>query len=333
MLGKIDLLQAEALNDLIHAQTAESLKYSLAQLSGSLSSWIHEIENSVIEILAFCEGSFEFLDEEMEFKGEIAIKIAALIEKIKKLLITYPKQQYIKEGVKIALIGSVNAGKSSLFNALLDKNRAIVTPIPGTTRDSIEAGIFRDGQFFTLIDTAGIRDTDDEIEKAGIDRSFAQAAHADIILLVLDLSQPWPNETQQAYQQIFQTYRSKIILVQNKIDLDFVKNLNFESSVIQVSAKQPDTIKNLHDSIQLQTAKLKDSENITCLLNKRQHDLLVNFLQKLEFILPMVQKNRVDYELVSHQLREALQALSEMTGRGVSQAAFDKVFDTFCVGK
>lgn len=331
-LGKIDLLQAEALNDLIHAQTAESLKYNLAQLEGSLSSWIAEIENAVLEILAFCEGSFEFLDEEMEFAGEIAQKIKALISKIQNLIKTFPKQQYIKEGIKIALIGSVNAGKSSLFNALLEKNRAIVTPIPGTTRDSIEAGIFRDGQFFTLIDTAGIRETDDAIEREGIDRSFAQAAHADIILLVIDASAEWSEQTREAYEKILKNYESKIIVVRNKIDLPCSENKQFSNSVA-VSTLQPETIKDLFAAIQIKTKKLMDSDTITCLLNKRQHDLLVHFLQNLQSILPMVEKRKVDYELVAHQLREALQHLCEMTGRGVSQAAFDKVFDTFCVGK
>jgi tRNA modification GTPase len=333
LLGKLDLLQAEALNDLIHAQTCESLKYSLAQLSGSLSHIIAEIETSVLEILAFCEGSFEFLDEEMEFGFEISQKIETLITKIQSLLITYPKQQLIKEGIKIALIGSVNAGKSSLFNALLEKNRAIVTPIPGTTRDSIEAGIFRDSQFFTLIDTAGIRKTNDVIEQHGIDRSFEQAAHADIILLVIDLSTPWSDETTQAYQQIFQKHASNIILVQNKIDLELVQKNNFVIATIQVCTTQPDTIKKLYDAILAKTKILKDSDQITCLLNKRQYDLLAHFLKNLQLILPMVQKRKVDYELVSHQLRQALQNLSEMTGRNVSQKAFDKVFDTFCVGK
>ncbi|MBP6892475.1 tRNA uridine-5-carboxymethylaminomethyl(34) synthesis GTPase MnmE [Candidatus Babeliales bacterium] len=332
-LGKIDLLQAEALNDLIHAQSAEALQYNLAQLEGSLSSWVAEIETAVLEILAFCEGSFEFLDEEMEFAGEIALKMKNLIHKIEKLIVTFPKQQYIKEGIKIALIGSVNAGKSSLFNALLEKNRAIVTPIPGTTRDSIEAGIFKDGQFFTLIDTAGIRETDDAIEREGIDRSFKQAAHADIILLVIDFSISWNQQTRTAYEKIFEKHASKIILVRNKIDLQQIEKVNFNDPMISVCTTEPETIKNLFTTIQTKTTKLKDSSNITCLLNKRQHDLLVHFLKNLKSILPMVDKRKVDYELVAHQLREALQNLSEMTGRGISQKAFDKVFDTFCVGK
>lgn len=333
MLGKIDLLQAEAINDLIHAQTSLSLKYSLAQLQGSFSSWIAEIENSVLEMLAFCEGSFEFLDEEMEFAPEIASKMQNLIQKIEKILTAYPKQQYIKEGIKIALIGSVNTGKSSLFNALLEKNRAIVTPIAGTTRDSIEAGIFRDNQFLTFIDTAGIRKTTDEIEQQGIDRSFEQAALADIILLVIDNTSTWSIEEARAYRQIIKKYQSKIILVYNKIDLGLTSKTKFDGLVVQVSAHQPKTIKGLYESINIKIIELQGSDSISYLLNQRQHDLLAHFLKQLQTIQPMITKRKVDYELVAYHLREALQALSEMTGRSISQAAFDKVFDTFCVGK
>lgn len=335
MLGKMDLLQAEAMNDLIHAQTSESLKYSLQQLQGSLSAWIHDIETSVLEILAYCEGSFEFLDEEMEFASDIEVKIKNLIEKIKKLLITYPKQQYIKEGIKIALIGSVNAGKSSLFNSLLNKNRAIVTPIAGTTRDSIEASVFWQGEFITFIDTAGIRYTNDQIEKEGIDRSFQQAAYADIILLVVDSSEQSSLEAELAYQEIMQKYQSKIIVVQNKIDLGIQQTLDFSGYCVYVSTARTDIdqVKELYEKIQIKIAELKNSDEITCLLNKRQHDLLAGFLEQLHQVLPMVQVSKVDYELVSYRVKEALQALSQMTGRNISQAAFDKVFDTFCVGK
>ncbi len=334
MLGKIDLIQAEAIHDLIHAQSAEALKYSLAQLQGSLSSWVTEIENATLEILAFCEASFEFLDEEIEFGPDVLHKLKFLIEKIENILITYPKQQYIKEGVKVALIGLANAGKSSLFNALLDKNRSIVTPIAGTTRDSIEAGIYKDNQFFTLIDTAGIRETQDVIEQYGIDRSFEQAAHADILLLVIDSSMQLSTPEVIAYKNLMKKYHTKTILVHNKIDLPKIAQPSeLSENHILVSTKQPETIKNLYAAIHQKTKELKDSSNIICLLNQRQHDLLINFKNQLIAIIPMVEQRRIDYELVIYQLQEALQSLSDMTGRGVSQAAFDKIFSSFCVGK
>ncbi|MFA5998494.1 MAG: tRNA uridine-5-carboxymethylaminomethyl(34) synthesis GTPase MnmE [Candidatus Babeliales bacterium] len=333
MLGKIDLLQAEAMNDLIHAQTAESLKYSLQQLEGSFSSWIADAEFAVVEMVAFCEASFEFIDEEIEFAHDVSVKMEKLIQKIEALLKTYSKQQYIKEGIRIVLIGSVNAGKSSLLNCLLDKKRAIVTPIPGTTRDTIEAGMFRDGNFLTIVDTAGIRKTDDEIEQEGIDRSFKEAASADIILLIVDQSQQLSEQEQQAYTEIIEKYLPKIILVQNKIDLDkATSKIIFDGPVVQISAKENKHVQDLFDATAKKIDELKGSEAITCLLNNRQHDLLVKFLEHIKQVLPMLQ-NSVDYELVSYQLKESLVLLSEMTGRSVSEAVLDKVFQSFCVGK
>lgn len=331
--GKIDLLQAEAINDLIHAQTASSLKYSLQQVAGSLSSMIGEIEVSVLEILAYCEGSFEFLDEEMEFAPQMLEKIEALLQKVEKIVQAYPKQQYIKQGLCIALIGSVNVGKSSLFNALIQQKRAIVTPIAGTTRDTIEAGVYRDGETITFIDTAGIRATEDSIEQEGIDRSFAQAAQADIILLVLDQSQKLLDQTSQAYAQIMQQYQDKIIIVGNKVDIAAVGHHSFDCAV-QVSAKNSENIDALYALIFQKIKELKGNDGLSYMLNKRQHDLLVHFAKDMHHIARMLEnRTKVDYELVSYHLGQALSLLSEMTGRSVSQAALDKVFQTFCVGK
>lgn len=333
-LGKIDLIQAEAIHDLIHAQTAASAEYSLKQLEGSLSSWVFEIENSVLEMIAFCEGSFEFLDEEMEFGSDVALKMDHLLEKIQNLLKTFPKQQYIKEGIKVALIGSVNVGKSSLFNCLLEKNRAIVTPVAGTTRDTIEAGVYKEGEFLTFIDTAGIRKTDDVIEQAGIDRSFQQAAQADIILLVVDRSQLLSADVCAAYEKIITDYTDKIIVVYNKMEQQVISDfLSAHGQTISVSARDHKNIDILYQEIFKRIKQLKGTEAISCLLNKRQYDLLSKFYKDLQEIRPMLNLKRIDYELVSYRLKEAVTLMSELTGRTISEAAFDKVFDTFCVGK
>lgn len=336
-LGKMDLVQAEAMNDLIHAQTEESLKYSLQQLEGSFSSWVAQIEQSVVEMLAFCEASFEFLDEEeMEFAHDIKIRMDNLVVKIQELLHTYPKQQYIKEGIRIALVGSTNAGKSSLFNCLVNKKRAIVTDIAGTTRDVIESGVYKNGGFLTFVDTAGIRETDDRIEKEGIDRSFAEAQHADIILLVIDGSQVLSEEGKKEYRNILQQHAGKVIVVQNKIDVDQPDICEIlevgQVDCTQVSAKQNLNIDTLQQVIDAKMQELKGSGQVTCLLNKRQYSLLQKFLESLKAIEPMLQ-HPVEYEIVSYHLREALQLLSEVTGRSVREAAMDKVFKQFCVGK
>lgn len=333
--GKIDLIQAEAIHDLIHAQTAAAAQASMAQLDGSLSSLIQNLEEKTLEILAFCEGSFEFLDEELEFGSEISEKLRVLLQNITNMLKDYPKQQLIKEGFKITLIGSVNAGKSSLFNALVKKNRAIVTPIAGTTRDAIETTIFHNGEFFTFIDTAGIRQTNDFIEQQGIDRSFLYASTADIIVLVVDQATTWNDQETKEYQSIIEKYQHKIICVLNKSDLpknQSPKNINLEK-IISVSALHPETIPLIFQAIQEKITILKGSGTTEYLLNQRHHDLLANFAKHLETIIPMLEKKKIDYELVSNHLREALQLLCEMTGHSISQKTFEKVFNTFCVGK
>lgn len=338
-LGKMDLVQAEAMNDLIHAQTSESLKYSLSQLQGTFSSWIAVIEQAVIEMLAFCEGSFEFLDEEgIEFVDDIKIKIAAVVEKIEKLLSSYSKQQYIKEGVRIALVGSVNVGKSSLFNCLINKKRSIVTEIAGTTRDVIESGMYKNSGFLTFVDTAGIRQTDDRIEKEGIGRSLKEIVEADIVLLVIDGSQKLLAEQILEYKKLLIQYASKIVVVQNKIDLvaafNIVELLGLEGNVplVQISAKNSLNIEKIHQALDQKMQELKGSGQVTCLLNQRQYTLLSVFLNQLKAIIPML-NGSVDYELVSYRLRESLQSLSEVSGRSVSEATLNQVFKSFCVGK
>lgn len=216
--GKIDLVQAEAINELIHAQTQMALKQSLAQLSGSFSSWLAGIEMELMKALAFCQASFEFLDEEIELGTQISTMITSIKYSIAEIKKTFNQQQQIRQGVRIALIGSVNAGKSSLFNALLNQQRAIVNAQAGTTRDSIEAGLYKNGNFWTLVDTAGLRQTQDVIEQEGIRRSFEEAHKADIILLSHDSTRELNEEEKSVYTQLQEKYASKIILVMTKCD-------------------------------------------------------------------------------------------------------------------
>ncbi len=335
--GKMDLVQAEGMNDLIHAQSVESLKYSLSQLEGSFSSWVASIEQSVVKMLAFCEASFEFIDEEeMEFASDIKIQMSYVVKKVQDLLKTYSKQQYIKEGVRIALVGTVNAGKSSLFNRLVHKDRAIVTDIAGTTRDIIESGVYKEGCFLTFVDTAGIRNTQDQIEKEGIDRSFKEAHCADVILLIIDYSQNMTKQQQIEYQKIIDQHKQKVIVVYNKIDKTSVgvHNIQIDKtvSIVQTSAQKNLHIDKLCQVVDQKVASLKDVGNISGLLNQRQYSLLSKFVEQQQEVIALLQGS-VDYEVVSYKLKESLQLLCEVTGRSVSEAAMDQVFKTFCVGK
>ncbi|PKN03284.1 tRNA uridine-5-carboxymethylaminomethyl(34) synthesis GTPase MnmE, partial [Candidatus Dependentiae bacterium HGW-Dependentiae-1] len=165
--NKVDLVQAEALNELIHANTQIGLKKALAQLEGTLSAELAMIEKLLLKALTLSEASFEFLDDETVFDEQIIQCVNSVCSVITTLKTQFDQQQQIRQGLRIAIIGSVNAGKSSLLNALLKKERAIVTPIAGTTRDTVEAGIYRHGTYLTLVDTAGLRVTDDSIEQEG----------------------------------------------------------------------------------------------------------------------------------------------------------------------
>lgn len=331
--GKIDLLQAEAINELIHANTQLTLKKSLAQLEGSFSHWILNIETELIRTLAWCEASFEFLDEELEFGSEIQAHLKLIINNITDLKKTYSIEQQIRQGIKIALIGSVNAGKSSIFNALLNQNRSIVTDIAGTTRDVIEAGLYRNGNYWTLVDTAGLRQTHDVIEQEGIKRSFSEAKKADIIILVFDGSRALTHEEQVIYDKILAEFSHKIILVHNKSDLPDSSNNNLiKKADIKLSGATKDKIDILESSIEQKIALLFEAIESPFLLNQRQFNLILGLEEKLNNIINMFNEH-LNYELISYNLRDSLEHLCELTGKSVSEAGMDMVFKEFCVGK
>ena len=330
---KVDLVQAEAINELIHAQTSQALKQSLRQLEGSFSSWIAHIEKQLIHIVAYCEASFEFLDEEMAFDDQIHQRLNNVMADIESVLKTFDKRQYVAQGVRIALVGSVNVGKSSLFNALINRKRAIVTDIAGTTRDTIEAGMYQEGAFVTFIDTAGLRDSDDVVEKIGIDRSFQEVSSCDLILMVFDATQEYTAEELSLYESIAQQHKDKIIFVQNKVDaghgmLPFLQ----PQDIIPVSVAANKNIDLLRITIDRKIDDLMQIGQSPCLLNKRQHNLLFAVQQQLGVIQQGINKT-IEYELLVVQVTDAITKLSELTGKTVTEDALNAIFREFCVGK
>ena len=331
--GKIDLIQAEAINELIHASTQMALRQSLSQLEGSFSQWITVLEKQLLKALALSEASFEFLDEEMEFGPQIQEIIQYLMHSIATIKATFNQQQQIRQGIRITLIGAVNAGKSSLFNTLLKQNRAIVTDIPGTTRDSIEAGMYKNGTYITLIDTAGLRHTDDIIEKEGIERSFAQASQADIIIVVYDGSRAMTGEEYETYQSLIKAYSHNIIVLHNKADIPYsnANPLGYKD-IIYVSSATHYNISRLETALEHTIEKLYKTIESPFLLNQRQHKLLVSLEKKLSIIQEMLM-HTISYELLPYHLTEALQDLSELSGKTITQKGMDAIFREFCIGK
>lgn len=331
--GKMDLLQAEALNELIHANTQQVLKQALAQLEGSFSAWIVSIEQELLRALAFSEASFEFIDEEMTFDVPIRASIQTILTTIATLKRTFDAQQHIRQGVRIALVGAVNAGKSSLFNSLIGTQRAIVTAQAGTTRDTIEAGLYRHGIYWTMVDTAGLRATHDMIEQEGILRSRAEAERADLVLIVIDGSRSMTSAELYEYQDLYTRYATKAIVVFTKSDMPRVADFSHaHERVVSVSNATHEHMPALEKLIAEHVAVLLASAQSPYLLNQRQYHLLLVLEQQLQKIQEQL-AGEIAYELLSFHLNDALACLSEMTGKTVSEQTMDAVFRQFCVGK
>ena len=299
-------------------------------MEGSLSEWISTIEKELVKARAFCEASFEFIDEDMTFDKQISSIISNTLQTITLIKKTFDQQQHIRQGIRVAIIGTVNTGKSSLFNALLAKERAIVTNIAGTTRDVIEAGLYKNGSYWTLIDTAGLRHTNNVIEKEGIRRSFDEGKKADIILLVFDGSQQLAAEDQMVYHNIIKQYDTKIMVIRNKSDMPQQQHTIKEDIVI--SSKNKININKLEKKIQEKIDHLLSLAESPFLLNQRQFNLLLGLEKKLTELQSML-KDNIQYELVSYHLNDALAHLSDLTGKSISEKTMDAVFQEFCVGK
>jgi len=332
--NKIDLLQAEAINDLISAQTEIAVRKSLAQVKGSLSHEIKIIEKDLVELLALVETSFEFLEEEqtdINLEKTVKEKLRQLIEKTKKLTAHYNSQKQVREGVRIAIIGSVNAGKSTLLNTLVNDDRAIVTSEPGTTRDAVQTTLYENGHFWLLIDTAGIRETKNEIEKQGIERSWTEGQKADIIVLLLDATKDRSSEEKKWEKALFEKEKEKIIVAVNKTDKVSKTYQNYPNA-LPISAKEKIGIEKLKKAIHKKTNKLIEKANSPFLLNRRQHNLILELNRKLEE-LDKKYTNRIQYELMAHHLTEIVETVAQVTGKAINERVLDSVFSNFCVGK
>ena len=340
--NKISLVEGEAINDLICAQSEQALKKALAQVDGNFSHYIAGLEQDILTILAYCQASFEFLEQEHDFSSHIIEQITTLLQRIQTIKADYPMQHVIKEGIKIALIGSVNAGKSSLFNALLGKAQAIVTDIAGTTRDTLYGSLYQQGAFWTFIDTAGIRVSNDIIEQEGIKRSYQAAEQADIVLIILDSSRELTEHECELYSDIANIHKTKSIFVLTKNDLPqkittetintLFANIN-NKHILSVSSHDANSIIAVKNALMQLVQKIFDMMQAPFLLSARQYHLIDAVAKVLQNTLSLAQADNVYYELISKELQQALEHLSVLTGKSVSTNIIDSVFRTFCVGK
>lgn len=337
MNGRIDLSQAEAVMDLIQGKTEKSISLSLDQLRGDLRDKINSFKKALLDITAHVNVVLDYPEEGIDdpLPVELRDNLEAVYEEATRLIESYDKGKKIKEGIKTVIVGKPNVGKSTLLNSLLREERAIVTHVAGTTRDVIEEVINIKGIPLVLVDTAGIRQTDDIVENIGVEKSKEFIEKADLVLLVLDASRELEDEDREVINQINENHK-KVIVLLNKIDLERKIDLdeyNFEN-IVEISAQKNVGIEDMEEKIYLFIVdeKVEDSSEKLIITNVRHKtalektkDAIRNIFETIDMGLPM--------DLISVDLKEALDSLSEITGEISSEDILDHVFGNFCVGK
>lgn len=334
--GRIDLTQAEAVMDLIHSKTDKSISLSLDQLRGDLKSQIAHLKKLLLDVAAHVNVVLDYPEEGIDdpLPDNLVDNLETVMNTANELILSYDKGKMIKEGVKTAIVGKPNVGKSSLLNALLREERAIVTHIAGTTRDIIEEVINIKGIPLVLVDTAGIRKTDDLVENIGVEKSFEQIEKADFILFVVDGSTELDNEDFKINEKL---RGKKVLGIVNKNDLNQVAKLSELDSVdsfINISAKESIGISDMEEQIYdlIVRGTVENSSKkliITSIRHKtaleKTKDAIKNIFETINMGLPM--------DLIAVDLKEALDSLSEVTGEISTEDLLDHVFKNFCVGK
>ncbi len=331
--GKLDLTQAEAVAELISAKTDLARKVALRQLQGELSKYIRPLRESLLELCAYVEADIEFSEEDIPTlsKEQVIELVSKVIEGIDKLLKTAKTGKLIREGIKLAIVGKPNVGKSSLFNALLKEDRAIVTDIEGTTRDFIEESFNLRGIPVRLIDTAGIRQTSDPVEKIGVQRSLKKIEEADVILFVVDASSSLTEEDLRIYETV---KNRDLIVVLNKIDLGEVVPLEIFKghSIIKVSALTGTGLQNLEEEI-LKKAGAIAQEGLNIYVSLRHEELLRKSKEVLESFLERYREEDISPEIAMLDIREASDYLGEIVGEVTTEDILGNIFSRFCIGK
>jgi tRNA modification GTPase len=336
--GRIDLSQAEAVADLIHSQSESAHKMSIQNLRGSLSEKIDKLKKLIIHYCGLLELELDFSEEDIRLasREEMVFEIKKIISSIDELLATYNTGRIFREGMKVVLIGPPNVGKSSILNALLGHDRAIVTSIPGTTRDKIEEKIVFDGILIRIVDTAGLRESSDPIEIEGFKKTHEEISEADIILFVIDHTVNDKLLGLDIFSKILKTKTCLIVL--NKIDLqtEEEKKINHteHTQLIKISALTGENIQLLKETITktIVSTNRIDFNNSPALINQRQKKCLENTRKSLLEANNGILKG-ITNELVAEDLRGAIRSFSEITGQVTSDEILNDIFSNFCIGK
>lgn len=333
--NRMDLTQAEAVIDLIHARSETGVDLAVQHLGGRLRTEIESLRNSLLDILAGIEARIDFPEDAADgpTAHETAVRLdQQILSAIDRLIRQYEDRSWLREGLKVVIAGTPNAGKSSLLNQLLDRERAIVTKHPGTTRDLVEDGFIVSGAPIVITDTAGIRDNPDPIEAAGIDKAYAQMEAAELILFVLDAHQP----IESAHRGFMARFKHKhIMLVLNKIDLPEQLSLPEEWKefpAVRVSAKYGQGIDRLKALLASYAGDQQSPALNEIVPNLRQKQALEKGYAALSAARNGLLANQSP-ELTVIDLQEALAAIQEITGENVRPDILDRIFEQFCIGK
>ncbi len=328
--NRIDLAQAEAVADVINSRTEASLRGARNQLDGLLSQKVNELRSSLINASSFVELGLDFAEEDIEFIGydELLGRIENNIVESDKLLATYTFGKVMRDGVNVALVGKPNVGKSSLLNYMLKESRAIVSSIPGTTRDVIREEASIDGILFRLYDTAGIRISEDEIEKEGVLRSRSAVKEADIVLFINDVEEGLSRELLNELLSL--TGKEKIITILNKID---IRKTSERGADLYISAKTGEGIDNLFKLMKERALGNENySEKSAVVSNLRHYNCLTNAKGALFNAKDSVMK-KLSGEFISVDLRGAENFLGEIIGQVTTDDILNNIFSKFCIGK
>lgn len=335
--GKLDLAQAEAVADLIHSQSSRAARAASRQLQGSLSSRIKAIRKTLVDLVAHIEANLDFVEEDIPglARDDMKSKLEKIQQALGALLSTSVKGRQVRQGVRVALMGKPNVGKSSLFNALLAQDRAIVTDMPGTTRDTLEERLEWSGYPIVLVDTAGLRDAQDQVEKIGTDRARQAHDAADVLLFVADGSAPLNGQDKDFVKSL---KGRKAVGVLNKSDQGLkTTNKDLEtlglSAVVSASAKTGAGLSDIKNKVvSLIDSSSPETEDAPLISHWRH-------IESLEAAGRALQKahdeisSRASEEQIAADLREGLEALGAITGESVSDEVLTSIFRQFCVGK
>lgn len=331
--GRIDLLEAEATMDLISSKTDKARKISINTLTGETSNIIKNLRSELVGVISNIEVNIdypEYEDIEQLTNEKILPSIKNFKEKLIQIIKKSEDSKVIKEGIKVGIIGKPNVGKSSLLNSLLEEDKAIVTDIPGTTRDIVEGNIVLDGIMLNMIDTAGIRDTEDTVEKIGVEKSLNIINTSDLVIFILNNNEELTTEEKELLEKI--KGKKKIIVI-NKIDLDNNLDKSKLDKYIEISVKEDIGIDKIKEEIKrLFNIGEIEASDMTYLSNARSISLLQKSLTNIEEAIEEIENNS-PIDIVEFSLKDAWNNLGEVIGETYTDELLDELFSRFCLGK